>query len=189
MRIGYNTNGLAHHSLPSAIDLLAGFGYRSVAITLDHTSLNPYSADFAKCLRTIRRQLDRRGLRSVVETGARYLLDPKHKHEPTMVSLRGEQRQRRVDFLQHAVDAANELGSDCVSLWSGAVHDDAAEEEAICRLIESLEQVVKYAERKQTPIGFEPEPGMLIDSMKAFERLLGQIDSPQLGLTIDVGHL
>ena len=27
MRLGYNTNGLAHHSLPDAIRLLASLGY------------------------------------------------------------------------------------------------------------------------------------------------------------------
>ena len=42
MHLGYNTNGLAHHSLPAAIELLADLGYRSVAITLDHGCLNPF---------------------------------------------------------------------------------------------------------------------------------------------------
>ena len=31
MRLGYNTNGLAHHRLLDAIDLLADEGYQSVA--------------------------------------------------------------------------------------------------------------------------------------------------------------
>ena len=35
MRLGYNTNGLAHHRLVDAIDLLADEGYQSIAITLD----------------------------------------------------------------------------------------------------------------------------------------------------------
>ncbi len=35
MRLGYNTNGLAHHRLRDAITLLAHEGYQSVAITLD----------------------------------------------------------------------------------------------------------------------------------------------------------
>jgi len=36
VELGYNTNGLAHHDLVEAIDLLAEIGYASVAITLDH---------------------------------------------------------------------------------------------------------------------------------------------------------
>ena len=35
MKLGYNTNGLAHHRLVDAIELLADLGYQSVAITLD----------------------------------------------------------------------------------------------------------------------------------------------------------
>ena len=35
MRLGYNTNGLAHHRLTDAIDLIAAEGFQSVAITLD----------------------------------------------------------------------------------------------------------------------------------------------------------
>jgi len=40
------------------------------------------------------------GLGSVVETGARYLLDPRAKHEPTFVSADPAGRTRRVAFLK-----------------------------------------------------------------------------------------
>ena len=44
MLLGYNTNGLAHHDLFDAVELLADIGYRSVAITIDHTALPPRDA-------------------------------------------------------------------------------------------------------------------------------------------------
>ena len=119
MQLGYNTNGLAHHRLSDALRLLAAMGYRSVAITLDHGALNPYESDFEQQLRDTRQLLDELELRSVVETGARFLLDPNRKHEPTLVSPVAADRSRRIDFLRHAIDAAAVLGSDCVSLWSG----------------------------------------------------------------------
>jgi hypothetical protein len=45
MRLGYNTNGFAHHRLEDAIEILATLGYRSVALTLDFHALNPYDPD------------------------------------------------------------------------------------------------------------------------------------------------
>src|SRR5262245_3302850 len=115
---GYNTNGFAHHPLEDAIVILAGLGYRSVAITLDHRALDPYDPGLPYQLGAVSDLLRGRGLRSVVETGARFLLDPWHKHQPTLVSPNPAQRERRLDFLRRAVNVARFLGSDAVSLWS-----------------------------------------------------------------------
>ena len=71
MRIGYNTNGLAHHDLFDAVTLLADLGYVSVAITLDHGALNPLYPRLGEQIERMRCLLVERNLRSVVETGAR----------------------------------------------------------------------------------------------------------------------
>lgn len=189
MLIGYNTNGLAHHDLFEAIELLAEIGYRSVAITLDHGRLNPFSPDFAFQLAALRSLLERLQMRSVIETGARYLLDPRRKHEPTLVSPDEAGRARRVAFLKAAIDAAHELQSDCVSLWSGAVHDGADFDSAMSRLLAGLRPTLDYAQAKEVTIGFEPEPGMLIDTMDRYDGLDRRLDHPCFQLTLDVGHL
>src|SRR5688572_29924149 len=104
MHLGYVTNGFAHHSLPATIELLEGIGYRSVAITLDHNALNPYGEHFERELAETANLLARYNLRSVVETGARFLLNPAIKHEPTLVSHREEDRLQRIDFLKRSID-------------------------------------------------------------------------------------
>jgi len=189
MRIGYNTNGLAHHSLPDAIRLLASLGYRSVAITIDHGSLNPYQPGFQQQLDETRRLLSELKMSSVIETGARFLLDPNHKHHPTLVSAKSDGRPRRVEFLRYAVDIAAHLGSDCVSLWSGILSLGDSRADGFRRLVEGLQIVLEYADRKNVTLGFEPEPGMLIDTMTSFSELVERIDSPRLALTLDLGHL
>ncbi|MFM7845120.1 MAG: sugar phosphate isomerase/epimerase family protein [Planctomycetota bacterium] len=189
MKLGYNTNGLAHHDPEQGLELLAELGYRSIALTLDHGWLNPYSDDFHRQLTRIARCLQRYQLASVIETGARFLLDPRRKHEPTLVSPAAEARAMRVDFLCRAIDIASELGSDCVSFWSGVVHDGASRATALERLVESILPVVKYAEQRQVTIGFEPEPGMLIDTMAGFDELQTQITAAHFQLTLDLGHL
>ncbi|HTU27049.1 MAG TPA: sugar phosphate isomerase/epimerase family protein [Pirellulales bacterium] len=189
MRVGYNTNGFAHHDPASALEVLAEIGYRSVALTLDHALLNPYAADSAGEVERYRRLLERLGLGSVVETGARFLLDPRVKHEPTLVSPSAEGRARRIDFLCRAIDIAAALGSDCVSLWAGVLHDGAPQEVAWQRLTESLGPVLAHAERRGVVVGFEPEPGMVVDTLTSFDRLRGLVPSERLRLTLDVGHL
>lgn len=189
MRLGYNTNGLAHHDPFEAVELLAELGYQSVALTIDHGPLNPYTDAFSSQLARMRELLERLGLRSVIETGARFLLDSRVKHEPTLVTAHPAARQRRIDFYKHAVDAARTLGSDCVSLWSGGLHDQVGEDEVWERLCGGLQAVLDYAAEKQVVIGFEPEPGMFIDTMSRFDQLLERLDMPYLQLTLDLGHL
>lgn len=189
MFLGYNTNGMAHHDLLEAVELLAEIGYRSVAITIDHGALAPGCAETPRQLEALRRLLERTGMRSVIETGARFLLDPRVKHEPTLVSADAGGRQRRIEFYKHAIRTAAKLESGCVSLWSGAPRDPAPTAEVMDRLVDGLQEVVEYAAGQNVAIGFEPEPGMLIDSMAAFEKLLARLDAPNLLLTLDVGHL
>jgi sugar phosphate isomerase/epimerase len=187
MFLGYNTNGLAHHRLTEAIELLAEIGYRSVAITIDHHALAP--CEGMEAVRRVRERLERLGLRSAIETGARFLLDPRRKHEPTLLTADPAGRARRVEFYRHAIRCAAELGSDCVSIWSGVLREAIPRPAALDRLAAGLREVLEDAVREQVRIAFEPEPGMLIDTAAALDELLARLDSPQLGVTLDVGHL
>jgi L-ribulose-5-phosphate 3-epimerase len=189
MLLGYNTNGLAHHDLFDAVSLLAEIGYRSVAVTIDHTALPPYASYGQQRLLRLRKLIETLGMRSVIETGARYLLDPREKHEPTLVSRDPTARARRIDFYKYAIDCAAQLGSDCVSLWSGVLRDEVSRPEALDRLVAGLQQVLDYAAEKQVAVGFEPEPGMFVESMAQYEELLARIAAENLRLTLDVGHL
>jgi sugar phosphate isomerase/epimerase len=125
-------------------------------------------------------------MRSVIETGARFLLDPRLKHEPTLLSAN---REKRIDFYKYAIDCAAQLGSDCVSLWSGSLRELLADGEVMDRLVKGLDEVLDYAADRHVAVGFEPEPGMLIDTMAAFETMLGRLDGRNLRLTLDIGHL
>jgi sugar phosphate isomerase/epimerase len=189
MLIGYNTNGLAHHDVFEAVELLAEIGYRGVAITLDSCTLNPFDERCTAQVEQMRALLSRCGMQSVVETGARYLFDPRVKHEPTLMTADTAARERRIDFLCRAIDIASSLGSQCVSLWSGILRDNVSDDQAWRRLTEGLGKVIEHAARKQVILGFEPEPGMFVDTMERFARLRERVDSTWLRLTLDVGHL
>ncbi len=189
MIFGYNTNGFTNHRLSDAICVLAQLGYGSIAITMDHDALDPFQVDLGKRVARIRSLIQRFGMRCVVETGARYLLDPWHKHQPTLVSGKTEQRQQRLDFLTTAVSVAQEFGADALSFWSGAPNDDAPPKVLMDRLVEGCKLLCETAENYQLKLAFEPEPGMFIDTLAKFEELQKRVDHPLFGLTIDIGHL
>lgn len=189
MRLGYNTNGFAHHRLEDALTILAELGYRSVALTLDYHALNPYDADTPRQLPLIRDRLRSLGLAVVIETGARFLLDPRRKHQPTLLSADEPQRQQRLDFLRRAIDVAVALEAEAVSFWSGTPAPPANEETLMDRLVDGCRQLCEYAERRQMRLAFEPEPGMFVDTMKRWAELHRRVGHPRFGLTLDVGHL
>jgi L-ribulose-5-phosphate 3-epimerase len=189
MLLGYNTNGFAHHRLEDALRILAALGYRSIALTLDHRALDPYDADTPRRAEAVRDLLGQLGLRAVVETGARFLLDPWHKHQPTLLGERPEERARRLDFLRRAVDLAHTLGADAVSFWSGTPCEPAPAEVLMDRLAAGCRNLCDLAAARGVRLAFEPEPGMFIDSMDRFRVLYERVAHPAFGLTLDVGHL
>lgn len=189
MLIGYNTNGVAFHDPLQAIDLLGDIGYQSLAITIDHQWLNPYSDNLNSQIDRISKRLDELRMRSVIETGARFLLDPQAKHQPTLLTADPEQRNRRVDFLKRCIDIARRLRSDCVSLWSGSADDQCDAQTALDRLGGSLRQVLDYAHQHEVVLGFEPEPGMFVETTGEYSRLRQWVESDHLKLTMDIGHL
>ena len=138
---------------------------------------------------SVRDALDRRGLSRVVETGARFLLNPRQKHDPTLMDPDPSRRAVRIDFLRRAIDLAARLDAQAVSFWSGIVPDAVSEDEGLDRLVEALGPVLAHAEAAGVRLAFEPEPGMFIDTFARFARLDERIRHPLFDLTVDLGHV
>lgn len=215
-RLGYNTNGLAHHRVEDALHLLAGLGYRAVAITPDVGQLDLYRLDRAE-VRRVRRLAKELDLELVLETGARFLMDAEVKHAPTLLAPRAADRARRVDFLRRTIDLAVDLEATVVSLWAGAEPDGrtgdppgptpgvpaprsrrssrprkAPRVESLWeRLVAGLVPVLDHARRSSVALGFEPEPGMFVERPTGYLELRRRLGdrAEELGLTLDVGHL
>jgi sugar phosphate isomerase/epimerase len=186
VRYGYVSNGLADHRLDDALELLAEHKYAGVALTLDHVHFDPLAPRLKARAARLRARLEELGLDCVVETGARFVLDPRRKHFPTLVS---DGRERRVDLLCRAVEVASELGAPVVSLWSGAAPEDLEPASAWDLLLDGLDRVLRHAAAAGVTLAFEPEPGMLVERLDDYEQLERRLGSPEhLALTLDVGH-
>ena len=186
--IGYNTNGFANHSLVSAIDIIGSIGYKSVAITLDHHSLNPWSPRLDEEIAEVKALLLKYDLSCMVETGARFLLNPRHKHEPTLISIEKDKRDIRIDFLNKAIDIAARIGASAVSIWSGIKSDDVSNQQAWKWLITGCRAVARTASDSGVALAFEPEPGMFVENLSQYARLKKDVASESFRLTLDLGH-
>jgi sugar phosphate isomerase/epimerase len=190
MFLGYNTNGFAHHRLEDAIEILAELGYRGVALTLDVHHLDPFDEeDLPYHTNVVLDELTTRDLHCVIETGARFLLDPREKHQPTLISPEADDRYCRLAFLEECIDISKNLYADCVSFWSGAPTDDAPPRRLMSRLVDGCKRLADAAAKRHMRLAFEPEPGMFIDTMEKFGELHARVNHPAFGLTVDVGHL
>jgi sugar phosphate isomerase/epimerase len=186
LRFGYGTNGFANHRLTDALALLADLGYEGVALTLDHHHLDPYADGLARRVAATAARLDELGLAVMVETGARYLLDPRRKHAPTLMD---DERAVRLDFLCRALTIGADLGAEAVSCWSGIRPPAVDPTTAWERLVSGCAQVTDAAERAGVPLGFEPEPGMLVQTIADWARLHSALGAPPaFGVTLDIGH-
>ena len=186
--LGYNTNGFICHSLKSTIEIIAGLGYRCVAITLDHCALNPYQPGLEQEIKSVKEMLKQYRLSCVIETGARFLLDPWHKHEPTLISNKSKDRKYRLDFLKKAVDIGAKLDAKAVSFWSGKKLENVDDENAWKWLVSGCRELSDYAENQWIPLAFEPEPGMFIETLSRYRKLKEDVENDIFGLTLDLGH-
>lgn len=184
LRFAYNTNGAANQRLDDAIELIAEAGYQGVALTLDIHHLDPFAEAWIQEAQRVSSRLQRLGLGSVIETGARFLLDPKAKHEPTLVSGDAAGRARRIGFLKRAVDIAAILHSEAVSFWAGVPKAGIDRAEARHWLVEGLNEIVAYAQEQGIVACLEPEPGMLVETLDDYAGL--GLDG--LRLALDTGH-
>ena len=191
LRFAYNTNGAANHRLDDALSLIADSGYDGVALTLDHHHFDPFEPDLERRAEALSRRLRELGLGLVIETGARYLLDPRVKHEPTLLNPTPEGRARRIDFLTRCVRIAAICEAEAVSFWAGVPQRGVDPATAWGWLVDGVAQVADAAAEHGVTVALEPEPGMLVETVDDFQRLsrdLSERTSWPLRLALDTGH-
>jgi sugar phosphate isomerase/epimerase len=186
LQFGYNTNGFAHHRLYDAIEVMATLGYSSIALTLDVCHCNPFAINESD-LHDLRDYLKEKRFCVMIETGARFLLDPFRKHEPTLVS--SDHRAQRIDFLKRAIEIGVALDARGITFFSGIKKADVSDADAWKWLIDGCREICKFAQKCDIQLGFEPEPGMFIDDLSKYDELKSRLNCDALKLTLDIGHV
>jgi ribosomal protein S12 methylthiotransferase accessory factor len=134
----------------------------------------------------LRNRLSRYRLGCVIETGARFLLDPRAKHEPTLITPDAAGRARRIDFLVRAACIGADLGAEALSFWAGVPQAGVDPEQARRWLLDGVRAVLDEVGDLPIELAFEPEPGMLVETCAQWQQLAA--DAPGLRLTLDTGH-
>lgn len=186
MLLGYHTNSLQNHRLDDALELLSQHGYGAVAITPDTCHLDPEATDDAE-LDRVRARLDELSLQPVMETGARYLLDPSTKHEPTLMTRDPAGRERRVAFYRQVARMGRRLGAEVVSFWAGI--DRAPGDDSVDWLRSGVAAACAAIRDEGLRPSFEPEPGMAVETFADYRRLCRDLGTDAPELTLDIGHL
>ncbi len=186
MQLGYHTNSLQNHRLPEALLLLAEHGYQAVAITPDTCHLDPAVTSEGQ-LDELALRLRDLGLLPVMETGARFLLDPRHKHEPTLMTRDPAARQRRLDFYSRVAAMGRRLGARVVSFWAGI--DRAPGPDSGQLLLDGVRQTAARIRAEGLEPALEPEPGMAVETVADWRRVHAALGAEAPGLTLDIGHL
>ncbi|MCU0864796.1 MAG: sugar phosphate isomerase/epimerase [Planctomycetes bacterium] len=186
MLLGYQSNGLQNHRLPEALQLLAANGYQAVGLTPDTCHLDP-TITTDRDLDRLAALLRELGLVPVMETGARFLLDPQHKHEPTLMTVDAAARQRRLEFYRRAAAMGARLGAEVLSFWSGI--DRAPGADSGERLRAGVRAAGAAIAAEGLVPSLEPEPGMAVATFAQWLQLREELGSEAPALTLDVGHL
>jgi L-ribulose-5-phosphate 3-epimerase len=188
MYLGYNTNGFAHHRLDDVIAILHDLGYSGIAITPDVHHLDPMSQNWHHELEHVQDLLQKHHMSCVLESGARFILDPWQKHQPTLMGTCATARKVRRDFLKKLAAAAPALGTDILSFWSGKALDEASPDMLMDRLVDEIRHLLDEIP-DTVRLAFEPEPGMFLERISQFEELQYRVNHQRFGLTLDIGHL
>jgi sugar phosphate isomerase/epimerase len=192
LRFAYNTNGVSNHRFEDALRLISDSGYDGIALTLDHHHFDPFAPDLERRAQMLAARLEQLGLAVVVETGARFLLDPRAKHEPTLVTPSEAGRARRLDFLRRAVDICATCQGEAVSFWGGVPQRGVDLASSWRWLVEGVARLSDYAASRGVVAAVEPEPGMRVETVDDWLRLqhdVARLGAAPIRLALDVGHL
>lgn len=184
--LSYNTNGLKNLSLRKAIEEVVKAGYEGVEISLYPSHLHPFETS-PKEIQEIKNILNDNSIPAVcIATGWHKLLS-EVPFEPSLISKDKKARRKRIDLIRSTIDIARTLSVPVVNFASGFLRKEVSSEKAWDYLIEGIE--ICLSELEDIILAIEPEPGMFIETTTKALSLIKEIDSSNLMLNLDIGHV
>jgi sugar phosphate isomerase/epimerase len=187
MQIGIMDGTIVRPTLEGMLDAVAGYGIHHMQFNLGRAGLPPLLEQTdTRLWDRIRTAFDARNMK-IAALGGQYNMI----HPDLQVRLEGLQRLRIL------ASACDRLGTSVITLCTGTRdptsmwrrHPDNDTPEAWADLLAAMRQAVQIAEEFGVTLAFEPEVSNVVDSAQKARRLLDEIGSPHLGVTMDGANI
>jgi len=99
----------------------------------------------------------------------------------------GGERAEQVEKVTRAIDAAKQMGAPVLRVFAGNGWPGATFAEVQDWVIDCMKQATSYAEEKGIALGLENH-GRLCGTIDAIRTIVEGVNSPQLGVTLDMGN-
>lgn len=186
MKLCYNTNGLRNIPLIDAIYSIYNIGYEGVEISFHESHLHPFHYD-NKSLKKIQQALNDTGLfPTCLATGCDNLLS-NIRYEPSLICEDKQGQKLRIKLLIESSIIANSLGIKVINFASGFKDPNLSEDVSYDSLVQNILSLIQTM--PDIIFAIEPEPNMFIDTTEKAIKLIDDVNSHNLKLNLDIGHV
>lgn len=193
MKFAYSTNAFKNYSLEYSISLIKDIGFDGIEIMADLPHLYPPYYDEEKIIK-LKNLLDNIKL-PVSNLNTFTLCAIGDMHHPSWIEKEKNKRNVRIQHTINCIKLASKLNCPNISIQPGGKVEYFSSYESMKLFISSLEKVIPIAKELNIKILVEPEPGLLIENSKQFDRFISEINNYSfnssdyiIGLNCDIGH-
>ncbi|MEF8842363.1 MAG: sugar phosphate isomerase/epimerase family protein [Haloarculaceae archaeon] len=192
VELAFGTNAYTRFSLPEAVRRVADHGYAGVELLADapHAFVPEFDAADRRALAAALEETGLAVSNVNANTAMGYYDDapPSAFFEPSLVTVDEEARAWRIEYTKGAIDLAAAVEAPAVCVATGRPLPGNPPERAREYLLDSLHEVLDYAEPARIDVGIEFEPELLIENTDEVLALIEEVGRDSLGVNLDVGH-
>ncbi len=191
-RLGFSTNGFVRYSVEEALEAIAYVGFKRVELLADRPHFFPdlntekKARGLAKLAESLGLSIEAINCNTVAGYYEQGFWEP--IFEPSLANPEFDARNWRIKYTLACMDMAEILGTDVLVINSGRMVPGCPPQKGLQLLRRSLELLVPEADKRGLRLALEYEPGLLVERADEAMLLLDELDCPNLGINLDIGH-
>jgi len=190
--LAFSTNAYTRFSLPEAVRRVAEHGYTGTELLADapHAFLPEFGEADREALADALAETGLAVSNINANTAMGYYDDapPSAFFDPSLATADEEARAWRVEYTKGAIDLAAAVDAPAVCVATGRPLPGTPPERAREYLLDSLNEILDYAEPRGIDVGIEFEPELLIENTDEVLALIEEVGRGSLGVNLDIGH-